>query len=78
MTDESLPKPPRTVPHDRVVAAMELVYGPLPDLRPDISISEAGDDERDLDGLAGIPGTAALSLSQTNRGTDRRDDHGRR
>jgi hypothetical protein len=47
MTDESLPKPPRTVPHDRVVAAMELVYGPLPDCRPDIGISEAGDDERE-------------------------------
>ena len=47
MTDESLPKPPRTVPHDRVVAAMELVYGPLPDLRGDISIPEAQDDERE-------------------------------
>jgi hypothetical protein len=45
MTDESLPKPPRTVPHDRVVAAMELVYGPLPDCRPDIGIPEADDDE---------------------------------
>jgi hypothetical protein len=47
MTDEPLPKPPRTVPHDRVVAAMELVYGPLPDLRPDIGIPEADDDERE-------------------------------
>ncbi len=47
MTDESSPKPPRTVPHDRVVAAMESVYGPLPDLRPDISIPEAENDERE-------------------------------
>jgi len=47
MTDESLPKPPRTVPHDRVVAAMELVYGPLPDCRPNIGIPEADYDERE-------------------------------
>jgi hypothetical protein len=48
MTDESSPKPLRTVPHDRVVAAMELVYGPLPDVgRSDISIPEADDDERE-------------------------------
>jgi hypothetical protein len=78
MTNEPVPQPLRTVPHDRVVAAMELLYGPLPDLRPDISIPEADDDERDLDGLAGIHETAALPLSQTNQGTNRRDDHGRR
>jgi hypothetical protein len=47
MTDESLSKPPRTVPHHRVVAAMELVYGPLPDLRPDLGLQEAQDDERE-------------------------------
>jgi hypothetical protein len=48
MTDESLSKPPRTVPHHRVVAAMELVYGPLPDVgSSDISIPEADDDGRE-------------------------------
>jgi hypothetical protein len=46
-TDESVAQPPRTVPHDRVVAAMELVYGPRPDLRPDIGIPAAQDDEPD-------------------------------
>jgi hypothetical protein len=48
MTDESVPQPPRTVPHDRVVAAMELVYGPRPDLRPDIGIPAAQDDEPEI------------------------------
>jgi len=47
MTDEPFPKPPRTVPHGRVVAALELVYGPLPDCRSDIGIPEAQDDERE-------------------------------
>jgi hypothetical protein len=43
MANESVPQPPRTVSHDRVVAAMELVYGPLPGSAPRPRVSTATD-----------------------------------
>jgi hypothetical protein len=43
MTDESPSEPPRTIPHKRVMAAMEALHGLLPDSR-DKGVPEADDD----------------------------------
>jgi hypothetical protein len=42
MTYESAPEPPRTVPHDRIAEAMELLFGPLPKPGADAQDMEPG------------------------------------